>query len=373
MELKYCDDCGIVLTDVTMSQGCPDKNPNCTHCHSEACSKPEPQVQKAPSSPSPSMNHEDALELFSEDTLKLKKSAPESSKKSPPTTVMAPEKGDFELPENENLEFFSEQTLAFKNSKNASSKKKRSQFSCAHCSAKLEIRPVTKLSKLICPKCSQQMYVDPVLGVSKTRPQNTEDRSIEISAPKTEVPNFQVEEKSSSYLSFEEKLQEFNPPPPVEKKPTKDSESNSSPSSIGENKKNWVGDHTVETEENSPAPDFHLEEPPSSFPTSSTEKTENFLAQENAPSPNLVSIEGQLTACLEAPTAISEPKGSAGKQLFYAFFFAFSLTLPILATTLLIDLGSTNQTDLGTFDAWAAECLESLGKACEKAFGKIFS
>ena len=378
MELNYCDDCGVVLTEQTMSAGCPEQNPNCTHCKLSSSSQVSSENKQPQKSPETMQAQKESLELFSQDTLALKKSSSSGTSRSPsPTSVLEPNSDDFKLPENETLEFFSEKTLALKNSKKSSAKKGRLRFNCAHCSTKLEIKAVTKLSKLICPKCSQQLYIDPVLGVSKNRPQNVQDQSIELPAPKTQLPSFQLENNSapaSSEFSFEEKLTELNSLTETEASKPNEAKSQSNPNRGNVPvKESNSEDFSFDGFSEALSKDFSPDEPPSGFPTTSGEKTENYLTQANRKQAQSLQQEELLAAGLDSPTPVPEPIGSTWKQVAYALLFALSLTLPILLTTLLNDINSKAPDELGSFEAWTSKCLQSLGDACEKAFGKIFS
>lgn len=354
MELKYCDDCGAVLTEATLQSGCPENKADCKFCKGGACATaPAAAPARTPAAAPPPEEHfssPESLELFSEASLHLKKQALEERPAGPTTTVQAPDTGEFTLPPEENLELFSEQTIAMKKapkpaaSENADS---RFRFRCVGCNSMLEIKAVTRLSKLVCPRCSEKMYIDPEQGVSRDRPQNKPEKSFDLSG-RTRVPALGTGTGAQAPAPLGENGENVSLDelftPPQELVQTSGSQQLRKPAPIAPRPREAA---------ESPAPE----------PVARPE-----AAGSPAPVPPAPVNESEPP---HLPTPIREPRYSASRQVVYALVFGLSLAAPLLVTSFLIHVQRTPASEQNIVGEWVLKGLDELGQACKNALSRL--
>lgn len=218
MELKYCDRCGNPMNVDAAKQDMSDEFvcPDCLdQAADKACSSSGSQLRIVDSPPPRTVRDEfdSGLDLFSQNTVAMKKSAmsepkkPRSKKPEPPPA----EEDAPQLPDPDaSLELFSPQTLLLKKLKPKeqeddalSSLETQSgsvylsdpnglgaaapaptathiQLRCVHCRKRLVIRPVHKASKVVCPGCSKKMDISASNRVSKSPAKRPEHESTTV-------------------------------------------------------------------------------------------------------------------------------------------------------------------------------------------------
>ena len=213
MELKYCDRCG---TPVKTEQGADDfisefVCEKCSHRESDKRNSSSGKKLQIVDSPPPRPAKEElekSLEFFSSNTVMVKKNkmaekSSHSAKKKTfrdPTTRSPEEAPNLSAPEDP-LDLFSTQTLALKRqdcdphpedpgdsvlvsdsagmgSSAPAQTATRIQLRCAHCQKVLVIRPVQKASKMVCPGCNKKMYISDSSRLSKNPPKREQDATV---------------------------------------------------------------------------------------------------------------------------------------------------------------------------------------------------
>ena len=213
MELKYCDRCG---TPVKAEQDAEDflaefVCEECSHRESDKRNSSSGSKLQIVDSPPPRPAKEElekSLEFFSSNTVMVKKNkmaekSSHSAKKKTfrdPTTRSPEEAPNLSAPEDP-LDLFSTQTLTLKRQNRDSHPEDpgdsvllidsagmgssapaqtatRIQLRCVHCQKVLVIRPVQKASKMVCPGCNKKMYISDSSRLSKSPPKREQNATV---------------------------------------------------------------------------------------------------------------------------------------------------------------------------------------------------
>lgn len=192
MDIRYCDQCG----DIIQGDGGSAKVGGqiiCSRCDGGA---PQgnviPMQESAPKNARPqkeatdeipeftlsSVLHDEGLELFSSDTLAIRKQKPAKEKDSkkktatrlklvedePMVTQQIPsfaQPPDAPTPAADPAALANEQTMRITSPDPSLANADRWSVECQHCHGKLAIKPVQKRSKLRCPRCGGMQILDP--------------------------------------------------------------------------------------------------------------------------------------------------------------------------------------------------------------------